>query len=291
MTTYQALFNGKSIFARRDIAAIVFDDAHAAEHLLRDHFSVRITKEVFDKTYTSIASEFAGYFHEIGLTSSYQELLAGRSNRLFLIPPFEIKKSFEAILKSIRESDIPSNDTTVFAWEHLKDRIDLCAFVISASEITISPPFVPAGTLSYFGNTVRRVYLSATLSALDVFVRTFGRLPSFEIKPETTAGECERMILIPAHMPGVSNDVEVAKEIIRPHKVLILVPSYARAAEWSDLALPPPKEQTTGAIESFKSASGPEKLLLSSRYDGMDRREPTLRGHYEGHATLLCATR
>ena len=44
LTTYQAMFNGKSVLPRRDIGGIVFDDAHAAEHLLRDHFSLRISR-------------------------------------------------------------------------------------------------------------------------------------------------------------------------------------------------------------------------------------------------------
>ena len=34
VTTYQALFNGKSKFFRENLAAVIFDDAHAAEHLI-----------------------------------------------------------------------------------------------------------------------------------------------------------------------------------------------------------------------------------------------------------------
>lgn len=45
ITTYQALFNGLSVFFREPIAAVIFDDAHAAEHLLRDHFSIHIRRD------------------------------------------------------------------------------------------------------------------------------------------------------------------------------------------------------------------------------------------------------
>ena len=196
LTTYQALFNGKSTFFRRDIAGIVFDDAHAAEHLLRDHFSLRISKKHFDNVFAQISAEFSEYFHSVGLESSFDEVAAGTSSRLFLIPPFEVRKAHAAVLKYLRESSVPIDGTTTFAWDHLKDHIDLCAFVISASEITITPPFIPVGALPYFTKEIRRVYLSATLSALDVFVRTFGRKPSSQIAPTTTAGECERMILV-----------------------------------------------------------------------------------------------
>ena len=270
LTTYQALFNGKSIFARREVAGIVFDDAHAAEHLLRDHFSLRISKEHFGNIFAEISAEFTEYFHSVGLASSYEEIVAGTGSRLLLIPPFEVRKAHAAVLKYLRESSVPTDVNTTFAWEHLKDRIDLCAFVISPSEITITPPFIPVGTLPYFTKDIRRVYLSATLSVLDVFVRTFGRKPSSQIAPTTTAGECERMILVPAKMKGVTDDVEAAKAFIRPHKSLILVPSYPRATEWADLVQPPAKEQATEEIEAFKLARGTDKLLLPSRYDGMD---------------------
>ncbi len=162
LTTYQALFNGKSVFTNRDIAGIVFDDAHAAEHLLRDHFSLRISKENFEQAYSRITAEFTEYFHSVGLASSFDELVAGTGSRLLLAPPFEVRKSHEAIVKCLRESSMSMDTNTMFAWEHLKDRIDLCAFIISATEITITPPFVPVGTLPYFTKGIRRVYLSAT---------------------------------------------------------------------------------------------------------------------------------
>jgi tetratricopeptide (TPR) repeat protein len=270
LTTYQALFNGKSIFFNREIAGVVFDDSHAAEHLLRDHFSLRIEKDRFASVYSQICSEFSDYFHSVGLASSFEDIMEGNSNRLLMIPPFEVKRAHAAISKYLRESTIPSDDNTTFAWAHLKDRTDLCAFIVSSSEITITPAFVPSRTLPYFSAVVRRVYLSATLSALDVFVRTFGREPSIQIAPKTTAGECERMILIPEKMSDVSDDVESTIQLIRPHKTLLLVPSYGRSEEWGEIAKPPAKEHATEVIEGFKNQVGSPKLLLAGRYDGMD---------------------
>ena len=270
LTTYQALFNGKSIFFNREIAGVVFDDAHAAEHLLRDHFSLHIEKKRFGSVYSQIVAEFSGYFHSIGLSSTFDEIASGSGNRLLMIPPFEVKRAQAAISKCLRESTVPNDDTTTFAWAHLKDRTDLCAFIISAFEITLTPAFLPSRTLPYFSTTIRRVYLSATLSAPDVFVRTFGRKPSVQIAPTTTAGECERMIMIPEKTRGVLDDVQATIQLIRPHKALFLVPSYARAQEWEDIVQPPSRERATDAIEKFKIEKGPVKLLLAGRYDGID---------------------
>ena len=45
ITTYQALFNGRTRFKSDHIAAAIFDDAHAAEHILRDQYSLTISPQ------------------------------------------------------------------------------------------------------------------------------------------------------------------------------------------------------------------------------------------------------
>ncbi len=269
ITTYQALFNGKSVFFRSELGGIVFDDAHTAEHLLRDHFSLRINKERFSSIYSSLTAEFADYFDNVGLSASYNEICAEKSNRILLVHPAELPRARTAVPELLAKSSIRSDESTTFAWAHLKDRIDLCAVIIGSHEITITPAFVPVRTLPYFLSDIRRIYLSATLSASDAFVRTFGRKPSLQIRPSTTVGECERMILVPSKTQGVDDDIEVARIATRSQKTLILVPSYARAEKWSPLK-PPPKDRATNAIEEFKGAKPPKKLLLPARYDGVD---------------------
>jgi Type III restriction enzyme, res subunit/Helicase C-terminal domain len=269
VTTYQALFNGRSIFFNRDLVGIIFDDAHAAEHLIRDHFSLHVGKKQFEKIYATVTAEFADYFNAAGLAATYKEVRQGTAGRLVLIPPTELRRSHAAVRDALSNSEIPKDPDTRFAWAHLKDRIDLCAMIVSPSAITLTPPFVPVRTLRYFSNDVRRIYLSATLSAPDAFIRTFGREPSFHIQPSTTAGECERMILVPSKMAGNGDDIKTATTAIRNHKALILVPTYARAEKWSPIK-PPPKEKATSLIEEFKNTKATKKLLLAARYDGMD---------------------
>lgn len=270
LTSYQALFNGKSRFRREEIGGIIFDDAHAAEHLLRDHFSLRVSKSDFPGAFAAIVGEFEQYFHNIGLASSYGEVIENRSSGLAFVPPFEVKKVHTSILKCLRDSGVDRPASTAFAWEHLKDHIDLCAFIVSSSDVTITPPFIPVGALSYFSQDIKRVYLSATLSSMDVFIRTFGLKPSVQIAPTTTAGECERMIIVSSKVAGVTDDVLATEAFIKPYKSLILTTSYNRAKVWDELAEPPPRERATEAIENFKTVAGSAKLLLVARYDGMD---------------------
>lgn len=271
ITTYQALFNGKSIFFHQDCAAIVFDDAHTADNLLRDHFSLRLDRASFPAAYAEILALFRNYHHTVGMASSYNELKDNSNGlRILLIPPFEVQKQFGELVRILTSERLHENENTTFTWEFLRDRIDLCCVLMTASAITFTPPFVPVRDLPYFRPAVRRVYLSATLSAPDAFVRTFGRVPDSIIAPTTTAGECERLILIPARTLSASNDLDATQELISNRKALILVPSYSRAGKWSGIASIPPREAVSKKLAEFKSDTEASKLILAARYDGMD---------------------
>ena len=77
VTTYQALLNGKSRFAADDISAVIFDDAHTAEHVLRDQFSLTISRADMESTYQLIVGLFESYQHSVGLATSYTEVSRG----------------------------------------------------------------------------------------------------------------------------------------------------------------------------------------------------------------------
>ena len=271
ITTYQALFNGKSIFFDQEIKAVIFDDAHTAEHLLRDSFSVQIDRSrhpasVFDE----ILELFEDYFVSIGKPVTYQDIAdnSGKSVSL-LVHPFEMLKQHEELVDILLNAGVRDHDDTKFSWEHIKDHVDKCCVLISPSQITITPPFVPVTTLSYFSRSVHRVYLSATLVAEDAFVRTFGKVPKI-VAPSTTAGECERLILHTSHIDNSSEGIEIVEDVIRDRKTLILVPTYARANEWSDLVEEPPRDQVADHVAAFRDTTDSLPLLLVSRYDGVD---------------------
>lgn len=270
ITTYQALFNGKSRFSREEIVAVVFDDAHTAENVLRDQFTLNIKYAEFKETYSELMAEFHDYFFQSGRVSTFDEILKRSSSKLLIVPPFEIRKRYCSILEVLRKAELADNANTLFAWEHLKDHLDLCCYMISSGAITITAPFIPVRTLSYFQGDTRRVYLSATLNAPDSFARTFGRVPEPIISPDTPAGACERLILTPHLRDDIDDDIDAVSSLIRSRKALIMTPNYSRSEKWNSVAKPPEKQLVTEAVNNFKKAEGPDKLLLTARYDGVD---------------------
>jgi hypothetical protein len=272
ITTYQALFNGKSRFFRENLSAGVFDDAHTAEHLLRDHFTLRIKRSDSEKLFVNIVRLFAGYHNRTGSGVGYTETFRNKDgNKTWFVPPFVLRANIGEVQRLLTEADLHENRETMFAWQHLKDYLDLCCLFISGQEISFTPPVVPTLTLPYFQNGVRRLYLSATLTAKDAFLRGFGKTPGPIIAPKTTAGECERLIIAPRLNPRCRDkEIEVAKEAIGDKKTLLLVPSNRAAAKWSDVVGEQQSDNVTEQVEGFKKAAAPAKLRLVGRYDGVD---------------------
>ena len=105
----------------------------------------------------------------------------------------------ESLLTGIRlNSYNPSNDYSQWISNlkyefKVKDHIDLCCILITDRTVTITPSYIPITTLPYFDKDVRRIYLSATLSAPDAFIRTYGKKPDVMIAPTTSAGELKRL--------------------------------------------------------------------------------------------------
>jgi len=273
ITTYHALFNGRSRFFDEDLSAVVFDDAHTAGHLLRDQFTLRIGREALPQTFSQLVQLFRPYFTRIGKDTGYietQDRLDAATS--WFVPPFAVKPQLAELQRILREASLGAVTETTFAWEYLRDHLDSCAVFVSGAEVSFTPPAVPVRTLPYFGDGVRRLYLSATLAAKDAFLRAFGREPDPVITPSTTAGECERLILIPAlHRSGgrAASDSDVAKRIVRDHKCLVLVPTRRRAQVWDSIATKY-DDSVAEQVEEFKRAGSPACLVLTARYDGVD---------------------
>ena len=270
ITTYQALLNGRSRFTRDRIGAVVFDDAHTAEHILREQFTLQISRQSKPEAYDALWAMFKEYHHLAGRATSYQEMYDHVNRNLFLIPPHEVKRQASQMRQILGSADLTQGTDTMFAWEHIRDHEDLCCVLVTEEAISLTPPVIPNSSLSLFAPSVRRIYLSATLTAPDAMVRAFGREPNRIVSPSTTAGECERMILLPSASKEPDGELAAAKRMITELKALILVPSFVRGSEWSDVSEMPRGDAVTEAIERFRDSETPMHLTLASRYDGID---------------------
>ena len=271
VTTYSSLLNPRNVFkGSLKAGAIIFDDAHVANRIIRDSFSLHISKSDRPKTYDSLIELVRSSFSEVGLRVTFQaSIREDSSGSVLLVPPtgfFDVADKVTAVL----DEDIKDDDTaTYFPWLLIREKLKYCACFIRKDSIEICPPFIPTLTLQAFARDVKRVYLSATLATQADFNRVFGRSPQITIAPNVDAGDGERLFLFASKFENGRLDKTVVEQISDRAKVLIAVPSRARAAKWTSFAALPAREDFTQKLDEFRSEKR-GAFLLVSRFDGID---------------------
>ena len=277
ITTYQAIFNGHSALRNRYFPeAIIFDDAHVADTLLRDAFTLQISGQAYPALYSEIVELFRDDFGELGVAGRFRRSVEGKDFGTSMVPPGafhrKAKRLEEILLRHKVNSD--SNLAYPFAW--LEDHFHSYCGVFSNGVFELTPPFLPSRALDIFSRSVkRRVYLSATLESQTDFIRAFGRKPDTVITPENDAGNGERLIIDGRKVAGGISPTFV-NAIKTSQKVIVAVPSYAGAARWEDVAVPPPVDEFSDNLDAFRAKSS-GAFILVSRVDGIDLPHQTCR--------------
>lgn len=278
ITTYAAVFNGHSAIRRRFFpAAIIFDDAHVAEAMMRDAFTLSIDRQNHPTLFQALADIYEPHFRELSRGQKFAESLEQSRPipQSVLVPPDVVIKTAEQVTAALKAGKVSNSDQT-YPYEHLKDHIDRCAVIFRAGKIDITPPFLPSLALDVFEQRIRRVYLSATLHNKADIVRAFGREPDTLVEPSNDAGNGERLILFERALGKGKFEVEFARSLARKHKVLVALPGYHKANDWKSLAEPPKKEAFSDELEKFRRASA-GSFILVSRVDGIDLPNDTCR--------------
>ncbi|MDR3583824.1 MAG: DEAD/DEAH box helicase family protein [Desulfosporosinus sp.] len=268
ITNYQAVLNGKSIFNREEISAVIFDDAHTAYSIVQEQYTLKILKN--NSAYEEILELLKDYYKSVDKYQRLSDVLEGLDPfSVLFVPSYISTRIANKIRLILVKYQVFENVNTLFVWEHIKDKLRYCALFIDSNGLYFVPPVPPIHSQKAFSPEVRRLYLSATVNSELTFIRTFGRYADLIIKPGGRAGDCERMIL-PAPTPlNDSQAREWAKEGVKNEKALIMVPTTIYSKNWTDFA--EVFDSGKGHLRMRKFASSKdEKLLLVSRYDGID---------------------
>ncbi len=269
ITTYQALLQPYTAF-RTDLEpkAIIFDDAHVAESIIRNFFTLSLSKKDYPKAYEELAKLFRGSFEQYHYKQGFVDITSGAAPGSILVPFVESWKNAEQIAAIVTALKPRDDDKLKYVWGYLRDRLKYCAVIFSDGGIEITPPFLPSRAIRFLERPdLRRVYLSATLNYRSDFARAFGRLPT-TISPESGAGEGERLVL-PVAKSTEGYFEGVLADVAKKHRVLIAVPSYYSAKRWEKFGEPPEREKFTDELNAFR-AGKKKAFILAGRYDGID---------------------
>lgn len=267
VTNYAAVFNGFSTFRDKGIAGLVFDDAHVAESLIRDQFTLKIPSDwdAFDKVVALFRPHFA---NSIG-ASKLQDIEEDSPTALLFVPMFVVWKHAQELRTLLLEEQIDKQDSTKYVWNHLADHLSHCCVLVSSEGIEISPPVVPLHTLPCFDEGVRRIYLTATLPSQASFARTFGLTRPTVVEPGGKSGDAQRLFLF---AQGKTDEVQrnSTLELISNRKACVISPSTGKANQWSPASNVFKKSDGHEEIERFSKSTDAELLGLVARYDGID---------------------
>ncbi|NSP65906.1 DEAD/DEAH box helicase family protein [Enterococcus faecalis] len=278
IATYSALFNGKSKFGVQGktsiqyVSTIIFDDAHAALPVIRDSFTLEISKAEDEKLYLELCSHFRKSFIEIGKQGTFDEVIDGKEDMVLEVPYWEFIESMTYVSSKVKEKD-------VFSWPLIRDRLSMCHAFISKSKFTITLIQPLLDIFPTFKNAKRKIYMSATISDDSDIIRTFNVSESAVNNPLTSssvAGISERMILIPGLMDFPFDDLKDSFKLLNyvvenEYGAVVIAPSDEKSSRWeSDVIFPHGSEEVNNIVNKMQKKIEFGPVVFSNRYDGID---------------------
>jgi len=141
--------------------------------------------------------------------------------------------------------------------------------MISAKRIEIGPVIPPVDLLPQVSHCPRVIYMTATLPSAVQFTRIFGPRELKHIRPGGKSGEAQRLFVF---AEGKTDDDQRrwTTALIKTRKACILAATTDSAGEWESVGRVYEGDKGQACLDAFKAAKAPEKLIMASRYDGID---------------------
>lgn len=278
------LINGRSVFgvgaagARIPLGSIVIDDAHACLDAVADQFSIDLP--VGHAAYSELWKLFGDDLKKYSYVG-WLELDRSDVQSLMAVP-FWVWQDNSAKVMEILDANRDTQELK-FSWPLLKGVIPLCVCVFGANGLQIKPRCMPISQIPAFARAKRRIYMTATLADDGVLITHLDANPAAiadPIKPKGAGEIGDRMIVAPQEINPEITDEEVrtlAKAISANHNVVVLVPSFARAKFWEDVANQTLSRETIADGVAALKTKHVGLTVLVNRYDGVDLPEAACR--------------
>ena len=263
---------------------IIFDDAHLAEQPLADMDTLRVS---------SILIDTAGLYKEIcdiilTHTKAYEGLRSMRDGNADPATPPELISfqhwidANQSVYDCVHASDFISYGDGRFVWQRVRNKLDRCCLVISASGLEIRP-YHPLTTLNkWYSDASQRLYMSATLGQMEDLQRRLGSntIHKLNYSPPSSESMTGRRLLILRHSEKESGEVPVPEWTLKQiecagGRAAWLCSSNAEAdliQEWLEDKNFPVFRLQAGNEEIIqdwhKAVDG--SLVTAGRYDGLD---------------------
>jgi hypothetical protein len=271
VTNYHAAFRGGSPFLSDTIRAVLFDDAHVAPATIRSCFTMSVSSK--HPAWGPLMGIFRANFEHSPYATRFSRLEQSEKyeSGVLFVPAWFVWEHRTEIAQTLAENGVDATDSpsTRYAYRHLQDHLADCAFFLSQGGIEITPPVIPTHSLSFFGDRVRRLYLTATLPSRYECIRTFGVDRADVISPSGKIGAAQRLF---AFTKGDlrTNAYDQTRALVNGHKACIIVPSKHAAERWKDIGTIYVSKSGHAGINAFADATDTRKMILAGLFDGID---------------------
>lgn len=284
VATYSALFNGKTVFGLEGaletikVDGIIFDDAHTAEGIVRNQFTLSISSSEHEEIYNYIVGLFRKTFEDIGRIALFDDIVDGKDSKVLEVPYWSWISNESVVREILKEN----SEKFKYTWAFLRDELKKCHCLITRKEIIITPMYPLVNMISTFNNCSKRIYMSATLADDSTIVRTFNADYKSVSKPifvEGTKSMGERMMIAPGLMSFMNKDTEeikltikeLAKNVSNRYGVIILTPSEYKANDWTEVGeYAKESKDVLRQVNDMVNNDAKGPFVWANRYDGID---------------------
>ncbi|WP_051045901.1 MULTISPECIES: DEAD/DEAH box helicase [Mycobacterium ulcerans group] len=271
ITTYSSIFNSSPKLPVPNL--IVFDDAHAGEQFVGEHYSVEIRRYEDEPAYLAVLDALRPFMSGLQIQRLQGVPDPGAHHQVRLILP-AVKPGAPARLDTTLSN---LGDSYKFDFAMIRSGLAACCVYVSYGGIQIRPMIPPTFQNSVFSSARQRVYLSATLGAGGELERAFGRaeIVRMPLPTKTPPRSGRRLFIFPDLVKG-GDAVGLAKDVVAiTNKALVLSQTSSEKTEDAARSLAGRgvavfgKDSVEHGLAVF--AQAPTGVLgLANRYDGMD---------------------
>lgn len=282
VTTFEKLFNGKSVFGVignsrpiQDIGALLIDDAHECVKKARQKSSIKINKSNNEELYNAIGNLFYDDLEFQG-RAALRSIIDGEVSVIKQIPYWEWRNKLSNIISLLNDNNNIKNSDIFFNSNLILDDLENSECFISGNSIEITPLSIPFYKIPSFDKAKHRYILSATLNNSFSLVADLGIDKNATINPikVDTVSLGERLILTPKRYNKEITDKEIREfcfEYSRSANVVVIVPDENKAKVWIEMGAEQiTSENITEEISRLKMQLKGNVSVILNRYDGID---------------------
>jgi len=283
VTTFERLFNGRSIFGVnghnsreiQKIGALLIDDAHECVKKAREKSTIKISRYEQSDLYDKILKIFEESISYQGI-GALASIKRKESSVIKQVPFWSWKDNVSTIHALLESHNNQENKNIFFNFNLISNNLEYCECYISGNFIEITPTIIPTENIPSFYSAEHRFILSATLGNNNELVRELG-IDTEAVRNPITVDNVnmgERLILSPKRMHRDITDEEIrdlCSEYSNSVNVAVIVPNERIASYWVEKGAK--LIQTENIILDLKGLKEKNKdnfVVFLNRYDGID---------------------